>query len=334
MKAFDHLRPATLEQALELLPSGRDPGARERTRLVAGGQDLYTELKDRLIAPDELVDLKGVGGLDVVEVAADRSLTIGALATIGTLERHLRVGLLHPLLKEAAAAVASPQIRNVGTVGGNLCQRPRCWYYRHSAIPCIKKGGPECLAYGGLSKYNAILGGGPSYIVHPSDLAPALVALGAVAEIAGRRGTRTVELERFFTLPSEGSILRENVLAGDEILTRLQVPAPSGEGWRSTYLKFRERGSYDFALAAVALALRMQGDTIAEARRVLGGVAPIPWRCNSAEELLVGRKIDAATCAAAGEEALRGAQPLEHNRYKVPLAKGLITRALQKLASA
>jgi xanthine dehydrogenase YagS FAD-binding subunit len=334
MKAFDHLRPASLEQALELLPSGRDPRARERTRLVAGGQDLYTELKDRIIAPDELVDLKGLSVLDGVEISPDRSLSIGALTTLGTLERHLRVGLLHPVLQQAAASVASPQIRNVGTLGGNLCQRPRCWYYRHSAIDCIKKGGAECLAYGGLSKYNAILGGGPSYIVHPSDVAPALVALGAEAQIVGKRGARSVELERFFTLPSEGSVVRENVLAGDEILARVRVPAPDGEGWRSTYLKFRERGSYDFALASVALCLRMQGDTIADARLVLGGVAPIPWRCASTEQLLVGRKIDAATCAAAGDEALQGAEPLKYNAYKVPLTKGLITRALQKLASA
>lgn len=334
MKAFDHLRPTTLEQAVELLPSGRDLDARERTRLVAGGQDLYTELKDRIVAPDELVDLKGLPGLDAIEFSPERELTLGALATIAALEVHRRVGIFHPVLTEAAASVASPQIRNVGTVGGNLCQRPRCWYYRHSTIACIKKGGSVCPAHEGLSKYNAIFGGGPSYIVHPSDLAPALVALGAQAEIFGKNGTRTVALERFFTLPSEGAVVRENVLAADEILTHLRVPAPAGQGWRSTYVKFRERGSYDFALASVALCLRMQGGKIADARLVLGGVAPIPWRCESTERLLVGRAIDAATCAAAGEEALEGAQPLKYNGYKVPLTKGLITRALQKLADA
>jgi xanthine dehydrogenase YagS FAD-binding subunit len=161
-----------------------------------------------------------------------------------------------------------------------------------------------------------------------------LVALGATVELAGPRGARTVELERFFTLPSEGSVLRENVLAGDEILTRVDVPPLAGEGWRSTYLKFRERGSYDFALASVALALRMQGGTIAEARLVLGGVAPIPWRCGEAEAALAGRKVDRETCALAGERALRGAEPLEHNAYKVPLAQGLIAKALAQLAQA
>jgi xanthine dehydrogenase YagS FAD-binding subunit len=334
MKAFDHLRPATLEQALELLPAGRDPKALQRTRLVAGGQDLYTELKEHLIEPEELVDLKGLPGLGAIELGADRALSIGALATIASIERHAELAKLHPLLQEAAASVASAQIRTVGTLGGNLCQRPRCWYYRHSAVDCIKKGGAECLAYGGLNKYNAILGGGPSYIVHPSDLAPALVALGAEVEIASKRGARTVALERFFTLPAEGSVQRENVLASDEILTRVRVPAPEGAAWRSTYLKFRERGSYDFALAAVALALRIDGGKIAAARLVLGGVAPIPWRSEEAEQFLVGRAVDAETCAGAGERALKGAEPLEYNAYKVPLAKGLITKALQKLASA
>jgi xanthine dehydrogenase YagS FAD-binding subunit len=333
MKAFEHARPSSLAAALELLPKGRDPAARERTRLVAGGQDLYTEMKERLAEPELVVDLKGLG-LDGIAAAPDGSLAIGATVTLAALEEHAEVARRFPVLSQAAGSVASVQIRSVGTVGGNLCQRPRCWYYRHPDAVCIKKGGSECFAYGGLNKYNAILGGGPSYIVHPSDLAPALVALGATVELAGPRGARTVELERFFTLPSEGSVLRENVLAGDEILTRVDVPPLAGEGWRSTYLKFRERGSYDFALASVALALRMQGGTIAEARLVLGGVAPIPWRCGEAEAALAGRKVDRETCALAGERALRGAEPLEHNAYKVPLAQGLIAKALAQLAQA
>lgn len=333
MKAFEHARPADLAAALDLLPKGRDPEARERTRVVAGGQDLYTEMKERLAEPELLVDLKGVG-LDAIEEGADGGLSIGATVTLAALEEHAEVARRFPILAEAAGSVASVQIRSVATVGGNLCQRPRCWYYRHPDADCIKKGGAECFAYGGLNKYNAILGGGPSYIVHPSDVAPALVALGATAELTGSRGARTVDLERFFTLPSEGSVLRENVLAGDELLTRVDVPALAGDGWRSTYVKFRERGSYDFALASVALALRMQGDTIAEARLVLGGVAPIPWRCLDAEAALAGRRVDAETCALAGEQAMLGAEPLEHNAYKVPLAQGLITQALTRLASA
>jgi len=334
MKAFDLVTPATIEQALELLPKGRDPKERERVKLLAGGQDLLGELKDHLVEPDELVNLKRLRGLDGVELAEDGAFAIGALVTIAALEEDEALARAHPMLREAAHSIGSPQIRVLGTVGGNLCQRPRCWYYRHEQAVCLKKGGSECFSYGGMSKYNAILGGGPSYIVHPSDLAPALVALGAEATLRGRAGERKVRLEEFFTLPSEGSVLRENVLAADEILTSVRVPPLPGGGWRSTYLKFKERGSYDFALASVALALRLEAGTVREARLCLGGVAPIPWRCESTEKLLAGRKIDTETCAAAGREALAGAEPLKHNGYKVPLAQGLLTKALFKLAQA
>ena len=194
MKAFDHVRPPSLAAALDLLPQGRDPKARERTRLVAGGQDIYTELKERLIEPELLVDLKGIGA-DGLTLSPDGSLSIGALATLAQLEEHSGLRERFAVLHEAAGSVASTQIRTVGTVGGNLCQRPRCWYYRHPDAVCIKKGGSECFAYGGLNKYNAVLGGGPSYIVHPSDLAPALVArlkLDAAKLAGGIEGVRQV----------------------------------------------------------------------------------------------------------------------------------------------
>ena len=332
MKDFEYVLPSSLREALELLPRERDAAATRRVLVMAGGQDLLTEMKDHLVAPEQVVDLKRLPELDGLAFDADGVLALGATVTLARVEEHAELGRRLPLLREAAGAVASEQIRSVGTVGGNLCQRPRCWYYRNEQVLCLKKGGVECYAYGGLNKYNAILGGGPSYIVHPSDLAPALVALDAEARIAGRGGERSVPLERFFTLPTEGSVLKENVLAADEVLLGVRVPPLAGEGWRSTYLKFRERGSYDFALAAVALALRMEGDTVREARLCLGGVAPIPWRAKEAEALLAGRAIDEGTCKAVGEAALRGARPLEHNAYKVPLTKGLITRALQQLA--
>jgi xanthine dehydrogenase YagS FAD-binding subunit len=296
---------------------------------MAGGQDLLGEMKEHLIEPAQVVNLKHIAGLDAIEIDKTGALTIGALVTIAQLEEHAGVKERFPVLHEAAGSVASVQIRNVGTVGGNLCQRPRCWYYRHEQAVCIKKGGSECFSYAGLNKYNAILGGGPSYIVHPSDLAPALVALGAEATIQGKRGERVMPLEQFFTLPSEGSVLRENVLQPDEIL--IKVPAPSG-AWRSTYIKFKERSSYDFALVSVALCCQLEGGTIKDARLVLGGVAPVPWRCSKAEKALVGKKIDADTCKAAGVAALEGAQPLTYNAYKVPLAQGLITKALRALA--
>ena len=331
MKAFELHNPATLAAALELLPAPRDTKAHGKIKLLAGGQDLLTEMKEHLVEPDVLVNLKSIPGLDALDFTPDGSVTIGALVPLYALESDMR---LPRVVVEAAGSVASVQIRNQGTLGGNLCQRPRCWYYRHEQALCIKKGGSECFAYGGLSKYNAILGGGPSYIVHPSDLAPALVACGAEAVIASKKGERKVALESFFTLPSEGSVLRENVLASDEVLTHVRVPALPGAGWRSTYLKFRERSSYDFALASVALALRFEGATIREARLVLGGVAPIPWRCEKAEKALVGKTIDADACKLAGALALEGAEPLKYNGYKVALAQGLITKALRKLVNA
>jgi xanthine dehydrogenase YagS FAD-binding subunit len=183
-----------------------------------------------------------------------------------------------------------------------------------------------------MSKYNAILGGGPSYIVHPSDLAPALVALGASAELVSLKGARTVALEKYFTLPSESDVTRETVLQPGEILKSVHIPAPAANS-RSSYLKFREKGSFDFALASVALALALEGGKIREARVVLGGVAPIPWRAKGAEAALAGQAPGRALFEKAAAEAVRGAEPLAHNAYKVPLAKGLLIRALEELCT-
>ena len=333
MKAFRLANPTTLDQAIELLKANRVRGARGKAQLLAGGQDLLTEMKEHLAEPEVVVNLKGIRGLDEIRVEASGSLSIGALARLSDLEEHDGVRKSHSLLAEAARSVASPQIRSVATVGGNLCQRPRCWYYRNEHAKCIKKGGSECFSHDGLNKYNAILGGGPSWIVHPSDLAPALVALDAKATLRGSGGERAVPLETFFTLPSEGSVLQENVLQEDEVLERVDVPAPAS-GSRGTYLKFKERGSFDFALASVAVSLVLDGGKVARARLVLGGVAPIPWRAPDAEAALVGKALDEAAIRAAAEASVKGAEPLSMNAYKVPLAKGLVVRALQSLAKA
>jgi xanthine dehydrogenase YagS FAD-binding subunit len=331
VKAFELVTPSTLAQAFEALPTRADDSS---ARVLAGGQDLLGEMKDHLIEPGRLVNLKRIPELGgIVETPGD-GLDIGALVTISELAEHPRVRGSYVGLAEAAESIASPQIRNVGTVGGNLCQRPRCWYYRHEGAKCLKKGGEECFSYEGLSKYNAILGGGPSYIVHPSDLAPALVCLGAEVVLqSAKGGQRKLPLEKFYKLPSEGDVTRETVLEPGEIVTRILVQ-PIGRRWRSTYIKFKERGSFDFALVSVALALELDGGNIRRARLCLGGVAPIPWRSPSAEALLAtGSASDPASWKAAAEEALRGAEPLRHNAYKIPLAKGLIQRALQRLLS-
>lgn len=337
MKAFEWVNPTSVGDAVKQLrvsPSGSSPAdADEAPRPLAGGQDLLTTMKEYITRPVRVVNLKNIKGLDRIDGDAARGLKIGALVTLAQIEESAVVRRSFPALAEAAAAVATPQIRNLGTVGGNLCQRPRCWYYRLEDVICIKKGGDRCYAAAGENKYNAIFGGGPSYIVHPSDLAPPLVALGASVRVVGPAGERTIGLDKFFTLPSQGNVRRENALRDDEIITEIQVPA-SPLAARSTYLKFKERSSLDFAMSAVAAALELGADgTVKRARIVLGGVAPIPWRVPDAEESLVGKKIDEATLADVATRALRGAVPLDKNAYKVPLTKTLVRRALAKIGA-
>lgn len=323
MKAFTLIQPRTLEDTLTAL-------AHENTKLLAGGQDLLTEMKEHLVEPERVVNLKGVGGLDRIELDAQGNARLGALVTVAALEQHEGLRARLPVLTEAATSVASPQIRSIGTLGGNLCQRPRCWYYRNENAKCLKKGGDECFSYSGLNKYNAILGGGPSYIVHPSDLAPALVALGAEVVLRSPRGERKLPIESFFVLPSVDS-KHENVLAPDEVLIAVNVPAPEA-GSKSTYLKFRERGSFDFALSSVALVLSRDGSRVKRARIALGGVAPVPWRAHACEKALEGRELNAESIEAAAKASVVGAEALGQNDYKIPLTRGLVARALQSLA--
>lgn len=330
MKAFEWTNPATVNQAVEMLTVSSSVDIDEAPRPIAGGQDLLTTMKDYTSRPTRLVNLKSIPGMNRITLNS-RGLTIGALVTLTQLEAHAGVRKSYPGLAEAALSIATPQIRNLGTVGGNLCQRPRCWYFRLEEVICLKKGGSECYAAGGENKYNAIIGGGPSFIVHPSDLAPMLLALGATVTVTGSAGRRVIPLDKFFTLPSEGDVRRENVLKNEEIITEIHVPA-SPLAAKSTYLKFKERESLDFALAAAAVALRLAGNrTVREARIVLGGVAPIPWRVPAAETFLVGKKLSPDVLAEAARIALAGAEPLEKNAYKVPLTQTLVRRALAKV---
>jgi len=330
MKSFTLINPTTLDGALEALVQAMDRRGRSKAALLAGGQDLLTELKEHLAEPEKVVNLKNVPGLATIQVDGTL-LRIGALASIEAIESHPIIRERAPALAEAAATIASPQIRSVGTIGGNLCQRPRCWYYRLEEAKCIKKGGAECFSYSGRNKYNAIFGGGPSYIVHPSDMATALTTLDAQVVILSPKGTQTLPIERFFTLPSEGSVLKETVLKPDEIVVEVQVPLDA-LSQHSAWSKFKERASYDWALSSVCVAVVKDGSTVKRARVTLGGVAPIPWRVPAVEALLVGKSLDEATIAAASEEALRGAEPLSENGYKIPLTKGLLTRVLRSLA--
>ncbi|MEJ7617686.1 MAG: xanthine dehydrogenase family protein subunit M [Pyrinomonadaceae bacterium] len=332
MKAFEWASPTSVAEAVnQLRPNGQLADMDDAPRPLAGGQDLLTTMKDYITRPTRVVNIKSIKGLDRIEGDAGKGLRIGALVTLTQIEENPIVRRSFPALAEAALAVATPQIRNLGTVGGNLCQRPRCWYFRVEEVHCLKKGGDHCYAASGENKYNAIFGGGPSYIVHPSDLAPVLVALGASVRAVGPGGERTISLDKFFTLPSEGNVRRENVLKDDEIITEIQVPA-SPLAARSTYLKFKERSSLDFALSSVAAAIELgANNTVKQARIVLGGVAPVPWRVEEAEKFLIGKRLDEATLAAVANRALRGATPLAKNAYKVPLTKTLVRRALAKV---
>ena len=328
MKAFEWTNPTTVNEAVKMLTVASPGDIDEAPRPIAGGQDLLTVMKDYTSRPTRLVNLKNIRGLNKITLNS-RGLTIGALVTLTELEEHAAVRKSYPGLAEAAQSIATPQIRNLGTVGGNLCQRPRCWYFRLEEVICLKKGGSECYAASGENKYNAIIGGGPSFIVHPSDLAPMLLALGATVAVVGAAGKRVIPLDKFFTLPADGDIRRENVLKNEEIITEIHVPA-SPLAARSTYLKFKERESLDFALASVAAAVRLTGRTVSDARIVLGGVAPIPWRVPAAEKFLVGKELKPDVLAEAAKLALAEAQPLEKNAYKVPLAQTLVRRALAK----
>jgi len=329
MKAFEWTNATSVNEAVKMLTVTSPGDIDEAPRPIAVGQDLLTTMKDYTSRPTRLVNLKSIRGLNKITLNG-RGLTLGALVTLTELEEHAGVRKSFPGLAEAAHSIATPQIRNLGTVGGNLCQRPRCWYFRLEEVVCLKKGGSECYAANGENKYNAIIAGGPSYIVHPSDLAPMLLALGATVTVMGSAGKQVIPLDKFFTLPSEGNIRRENVLKNEEVITEIHVPA-SPLAARSTYLKFKERESLDFALASAAVAVRMAPNrSVSDARIVLGGVAPIPWRVPAAEKFLVGKELKPDVLAEAGKIALAEARPLEKNAYKVPLAQTLVRRALAK----
>jgi xanthine dehydrogenase YagS FAD-binding subunit len=333
MKSFEWTNPASVSEAVKMLTVSTPGDIDEAPRPIAGGQDLLTTMKDYTSRPVRVVNLKNIRGLNQIKVNG-RGLAIGALVTLSELEEHADVRKSFPGLVEAAHSIATPQIRNLGTVGGNLCQRPRCWYFRLEEVNCLKKGGSECYAANGENKYNAIIGGGPSYIVHPSDLAPMLLALGASVTVVGAKGKRSVPLDKFFTLPSEGNIRRENVLKNEEIITEILVPS-SPVAAHSTYLKFKERESLDFALASAAVAVELGANReVKDARIVLGGVAPIPWRVPAAEKFVIGKSLTPDVLAETAKIALAEAKPLEKNAYKVPLTQTLVRRALAKAAQS
>jgi xanthine dehydrogenase YagS FAD-binding subunit len=288
-------------------------------------------VKEHLVEPDVLVHLKAVKGADVISWHSPaRGLFIGGLVTLAELSSVALVRKNYAVLAEAAESVGTPQIRNVGTLAGNICQRPWCWYYRNG-FPCFKAGGKQCFSITGENQFHAIFGGGPSFIVHPSDTAPALVALDAQISITGPSGTRQVPAAKFFALPRVDPA-RENVLAKDEIVAAVRLP-DAKPNTRSTYHKILDREAWTHAVVSVAVVLEMNQQVCNRASVVLGGVAPVPWPLPKVEALLAGQRITPELAARAGEVALEGANPLAKNAYKVPLTKAVVRRTILELAT-
>jgi xanthine dehydrogenase YagS FAD-binding subunit len=327
VKAFTNANARDLTQAITLIRQARD--AHRSVALAGGGSDLLGMMKEGLIAPDVVVHLRSIKSLDRVTVK--NGATIGGQTTLDAIASNAAIRRDYRVLAEAAEGVATPQIRNVATIAGNVCQRPWCWYYRNG-FACLKNGGTTCFSVSGENEFHAIFGGGPSYIVHPSDTAPALVALDATFRIVGPGGERRVAAADFFTLPTVDAS-RENVLKDGEVLAEIVLPARAA-GARSTYHKILDREAWTHAVVSAAVVLDMNQDVCRSARVVLGGVAPIPWRLPEVEQLLAGKRITPDVAAAAGEAAVAGARPLAKNGYKVPLTRNMVRRTLEDLAKA
>lgn len=329
MRAFANVNARDLPHAVAVLSESRRSG---RTAVVAGGgSDLLGLVKERLVAPDVLVNLKTIGGLDRV-TGNNYGVRIGGLVTLDAVSRHPLIRERYAVLAEAAGSAATPQIRAVATIAGNVCQRPWCWYFRNG-FPCLKNGGDACFAAAGENQFHAIFGGGPSYIVHPSDAAPALVALDARFRVVGPAGERVLAASEFFVLPARNPA-RENVLTDDEILAEIVLP-PLTSPIRSTYEKVLDREAWTHALVSAAAVIDQDDAGVCRrARIVLGGVAPIPWRVPAVERLLTGQRITASLAAKAGDIAVAGAQPLEKNAYKVPMTAAVVSRTLLRLTGA
>jgi len=321
MNHFKHVNAPDIQTAAAWL---EEPG----TAAIAGGTDLITELKKRIRTPQKLVNLKTIPQICRIEFESEHP-KIGALATITEVEESSDISIHFPVLRQAAASIGSPQLRNAATVGGNLCQSVRCWYYRHPQVRCWLKGGETCYARKGLNRLHAIFGQSPCVAVNPSDLAPALIALDATATIAKTDGSRQIPIESLYRLPDEDH-RAQTILTPGEIIVEVSIPRKPG-GSSAVYLKLMERAAWSFALVSVAAAVDWNGDCVQQGKIVLGGVAGMPWRADAAEKLLPGQRIDDSLARAVGEACVSEAKPLKDNAYKIPMAKTLIKRALLAL---
>lgn len=323
MTPFSYSKPADVAQAINL--------AGPASRFIAGGTNLLDLMKENIARPEHLIDITGLPLKDVRETP-EGGVMIGALVSNADLAWHPLIETRYPLLSQAILAGASPQLRNMASTGGNLLQRTRCYYFYDSTVPCNKREpGSGCPAKQGLNRIHAILGASDDCVAtHPSDMCVALAALEAVVHVEGRAGKRTIEFADFHRLPAD-SPERDNQLADDELITAVELP-PARFEQHSHYLKIRDRASYAFALVSVAAALELDGDVIRDVRLALGGVAHKPWRDKVVERSLIGQPVSRENFVAAADAMLRDAQPLEHNAFKIKLARRAIVRALSDAA--
>jgi xanthine dehydrogenase YagS FAD-binding subunit len=321
LKAFAYVNAANEREALAGLDAQRG-----RVLPIAGGMDLVGLMKNYIAQPDRLVNVKN---LDKTITMQGGGARIGAAVTLIELIEHTGLGKAYPALVSAAEEVGTPQIRNAGTVGGNIMQRPRCWYYRNEEFHCLKKGGARCFAVDGENQYHAIFGGGPCHIVHPSSLAVPLIAYGAKFRVAGQGGEREVDAGEFFQLPAD-NLYGETVLRPNELLTHVILP-PLANARSATY-EVRFKQSHDWPMAMASVNLTMDGNRVKAARVVMGAVAPIPWRTEAAEQALAGKTITEAVATEAAAAAVRGATPMTQNSYKVQVARTAVKRAIMRAA--
>jgi xanthine dehydrogenase YagS FAD-binding subunit len=322
VKAFAYVNPTNEKEAVAALSPQF-----QQALPIGGGQDLLARMKDYVTQPERLVNVKGA--LESSVTPSNGGLRIGAALKMVDLAEHVEVARMYPAISAAAIEVGTPQIRNQATVGGNLNQRPRCWYFRNEEFVCLKKGGNTCFSITGENQFHAVLGGGPSFIVHPSSLAVPSLAYGATFRLLGPKGERLVPASEYFTPPTK-NILTENVLAPDEILTHVILPPPGDV--KSGHYEVRYKASHDWPIAFATVLISLSGSTVKSARVVMGAVAPIPWRSRPAEDALVGKTITETTAAAAAEAALKDAHPLRQNAYKIDVAKVAVKRAILRAA--
>jgi xanthine dehydrogenase YagS FAD-binding subunit len=322
VKAFAYVNAANEKEAIAALGTERG-----KILPLAGGMDLLAMMKDYIAQPDRLVNVKNLDR--TIRKTPDGGLRIGAAVTLAELAAHADASKLYPALVQASAEVGTPQIRNAGTIGGNLNQRPRCWYFRNEEFNCLKKGGSRCFAVDGENQYHAIFGDGPCHIVHPSSLAVPAIALNATFRIAGPAGERQVAAADYYQMPDR-NLFGETVLAPNELLTHVILPAPGGA--RNATYEVRFKQSHDWPLALASVSLSMNGTTVRAARIVMGAVAPVPWRSTAAEAALTGKTMSEEAAMAAADAAVTGVKPMTQNAYKVQIARTAVKRAIMKAA--